>query len=231
VTRTGRRSAGVPLDVNSDRDPDWLDQDDYGTILRQDAVWAPLPPDLEQRVMRELADRPVGTVVPLPSQRDSVSSPRPDRARWRRPGPRRLALVAAAAAVAGVVAGGALGSTLGRPADPDATLRLAATPLGGAAAADVEVRDTPSGFELKLDLRGLPPAAPGTYYEGWVVGERGAVAIGTFHLREGAQDVVLWSGVDLAAYPRVTVTLQREGGGPASSGQVLLAGEVPETHR
>ena len=43
--------------------------------------------------------------------------------------------------------------------------------------------------------------------------------------------MVLWSGVDLAAYRRVTVTLQREGGGPASSGQVLLAGDVPEALR
>jgi hypothetical protein len=33
-------------------DDGWFDRDGLGVILRQDAVWAPPPADLEQRVLR-----------------------------------------------------------------------------------------------------------------------------------------------------------------------------------
>ena len=37
---------------------------------------------------------------------------------------------------------------------------------------------------------------------------------------------MLWSGVDLERYPTLTVTLQQEGAGAESSGQVVLSGTV-----
>jgi len=48
--------------------------------------------------------------------------------------------------------------------------RSAAYPAaeGPAAVPVARVRDTPSGVAISLDVSGLPPAAPSTYYEGWV---------------------------------------------------------------
>jgi hypothetical protein len=106
-------------------------------------------------------------------------------------------------------------------------LELAGTSLAARAHADVELADTPSGAEFRLDVSGLPPAAPGTYYEGWLTGDRGWISIGTFHLHRGTKDVVLWSGVELADYPEIAVTVQNEGDGAKSSGRVVLRGEIP----
>ncbi len=54
------------------------------------------------------------------------------------------------------------------------------------------------------------------------------VPIGTFHAREGDGPIELWSGVDVADYPTMTVTIQQEGAGPESSGIVVLRGEIPQ---
>jgi hypothetical protein len=51
------------------------------------------------------------------------------------------------------------------------------------------------------------------------------------NLREGSRQVVLWSGVELTDYPKLTVTLQSEGAGPASSGRVVLTGDIPDQAR
>ena len=75
-------------------------------------------------------------------------------------------------------------------------------------------------------MHGLPPAEPGTYYQGWVKGDEGLVTVGTFHLRGGDDTIDLWSGVPLDRYPTLTVTLQEEGGGQESSGVVVLSGPV-----
>ena len=84
------------------------------------------------------------------------------------------------------------------------------------------------GFEIELDISGLPPAPAGSYYQGWLRNEDGdAVTIGTFHGREGTDDIILWSGVDIADYSALTVTIQQEGAGAESSGRVVLRGETP----
>ena len=88
------------------------------------------------------------------------------------------------------------------------------------------VEELGSGVAIELDVRGLPPAPPGTYYQGWVKGAEGLVTVGTFHLRGGDDTVELWSGVPLDRYPTLTVTLQDEGAGQESSGRVVLSGEV-----
>ena len=67
-----------------------------------------------------------------------------------------------------------------------------------------------------------PPA--GFYYQAWVKGDKGLVPIGTFHTGEG--EVTLWSGVPLSQYHTITVTLEEEGGDPASSGKRVLVGEL-----
>jgi hypothetical protein len=80
---------------------------------------------------------------------------------------------------------------------------------------------------IALDIRDLPPAPEGFYYQGWVRNEEGeTVTIGTFHMRAGDSTVTLWSGVPVEEYPTLTITLQEEGAGPESSGQVVLRGSI-----
>ncbi len=178
-------------------------------VLRQGAVWADPPADLERRVLAATTGNRVTAL--FGSRR------------------RRTGVLLAAAAVVTLIAGFLVTGALGSSGSPD--LELAGTPLAARAHAVVELADTPSGAELELDVTGLAPAPPGTYYEGWVTGRRGWVSIGTFHLRRGAEDVVLWSGVSFADYPRVVVTIQNEGGGAKSSGRIVLQGDVPEQLR
>jgi len=106
---------------------------------------------------------------------------------------------------------------------------LAGTELAPGASAEATVRATPTGVAVTLRVDGLAPAPPGSYYQVWVSGPAGSVPIGTFHLRGGAADepIELWSGVDRAAYPEITVTLEPEDGDPASSRRRVLAGTLP----
>ncbi|MGH3175770.1 MAG: anti-sigma factor, partial [Streptosporangiaceae bacterium] len=129
-----------------------------------------------------------------------------------------VALLAAASVVIGIVV------TRG-PATTDVV--LAGTRLAPAASATAKLHATPSGLAIELDLSGLPPSAPGYYYQAWMKGPRGLVTIGTFHLRGGPGTVELWSAVSLTDYPAITVTREPEDGNPASSGQVVLTNRHP----
>jgi hypothetical protein len=124
-----------------------------------------------------------------------------------------VALLAAAAVVISLVV------TRG-PATSDVV--LAGTRLAPGASATAQLHTTPSGLAIELDVSGLPPSPPGSYYQAWMKGPRGLVTIGTFHLRGGPGTVELWSAVSLADYPAITVTREPEDGNPASSGQVVL---------
>ncbi|MFJ7305882.1 anti-sigma factor [Streptomyces sp. NPDC099088] len=187
-------------------------------ILRQEAVWADLPADFEEKVMHEIRGGPTA-VVPIHRRKRQFAIFRGNR----------FALAASVALLGLSVGIGA--SVLDNPQGANRHVELAASPLAPDSRADVALSDTPSGVKVELDLHGLPPAPVGSYYEGWVTGDRGMVAIGTFHLRHGTKNVILWSGVELADYPKISVTLQKEGGGPASSGRVMLVGHVPEDLR
>ncbi len=104
---------------------------------------------------------------------------------------------------------------------------LEGTDLAPTATAAAEVSETPLGTRIVLDVSGLPPAEPGTYYEAWMrTGPEEGVSAGTFHLRGGDGDIELWSGVTLDDYPLITVTIQPEGES-ASSGVVVLIGRLP----
>jgi hypothetical protein len=103
---------------------------------------------------------------------------------------------------------------------------VAGTELAPGASAVATVEDTGSGVSIELDVSGLPPAEPGTYYQAWVKGPDGLVTVGTFHMRGGDDKVDLWSGVPLDRYPTLTVTLQDEDAGQESSGRVVLSGDV-----
>ncbi|WP_433018171.1 anti-sigma factor [Kribbella sp. CA-294648] len=186
-------------------------------ILRSGSVWAAVPDGLEQRVLNELVSGVAAPSQPAEPRLESVP-----RARERRRIPRWTVLAVAA----GVLVASGVGVMVLRP-DPREVNLAAPGVAGGSVQATAEVHETPSGAEITLKTRGLRPAPPGHYYQGWLAGAAGSVTIGTFHLRDGTDDVVLWSGVAVRDYPRITVTLQIEGAGPQSSGVLVLRGQIP----
>jgi anti-sigma-K factor RskA len=188
--------------------------------LRQQELWVDPPADLEDRTLAalraELDTRPTPRVDELAVARERRSR----RQRWA-----AILVAGAAAVVLGVVATVAITGN-NQPAPTVAI--LAGTELAPNAAGRANITPTASGFEIKLDISGLPSAPAGSYYQGWLRNEAGnAVTIGTFHGREGTDDIILWSGVDIVDYPTLTVTVQQEGAGPESSGRVVLRGQIP----
>jgi Anti-sigma-K factor rskA len=101
------------------------------------------------------------------------------------------------------------------------------TELAPSAGGTATLRETGSGWWIRLDLAGLPPAPKDTYYQGWVWRNGEGVSIGTFHNRDGTYPIVLWAGVDVAEYPSIWVTLQDEGAGPEASDRLMMTAEIP----
>jgi hypothetical protein len=192
----------------------------FRDLLADDAVWAEPSPTGVDDLLAAIQTESGGTVPAAPATAPAAQPRVPSRRRSR-----RLTLVAAAAgivAVAGVV------GILVRSADDGAgqDFAVAGTELAPNASGVGTVEETGSGVSIELDVSGLPPAEPGTYYQAWVKGPDGLVTVGTFHMRGGDDHVDLWSGVPLDRYPTLTVTLQQEGAGQESSGRVVLSGEV-----
>jgi hypothetical protein len=188
----------------------------FRDLLADDAVWAePSPTGVDDLLAAIDAEAGVGATTGAATARPARSRPRS----------RRLMLVAVAAGV--VVLAGVVGALV-RSADENEsqTFAVAGTELAPDASAVASVDETGSGVAIELDVRDLPPAEPGTYYQAWVKGSEGLVTVGTFHMRGGDDKVDLWSGVPLDRYPTLTVTLQQEGGGQDSSGQVVLSGDI-----
>ena len=187
------------------------DLDALASMLGSAAVWDDPAPGIEDALVAEIsgeiADRPHAPAPPGRSDR------------------RHLRLLGAAA-VLFLVAGIGIAVLFG--GDDDATVvALAGTDLAPGATAEAELEDLASGLRVVLDVSDLPPAEPGTYYQGWVRTEDGdAVTIGTFHMRGGDAEIELWAGVSSVDYPILTVTIQEEGAGPASSGMVVLRGRL-----
>ena len=177
-------------------------------LLADPDGWAEPPPGLLDQVLAGVDSER--------SRGPAAGPPRPRMRRTVRAG--AAALLAAAAVVIGIVV------TRG-PATTD--VALAGTRLAPAASATARLHATPSGLAIDLDVSGLPPSAPGYYYQAWMKGPRGLVTIGTFHLRGGQGAVELWSAVSLTDYPAITVTREQEDGNPASSGQVVLTNRHP----
>jgi Anti-sigma-K factor rskA len=144
------------------------------------------------------------------------------------PAPRRPWLLAAGAvaAIALLVIG--VASALDDPI-AETVVAMSGTDLAPAAAGIASLRPTPSGWYIRLDVHGLPAAPEGSYYEGWVWSDdHEGVSIGTFHFRSGEDTVVLWSGVSVADYPSIWVTLETEDEGPEASDQIMMKGRVEE---
>ena len=189
----------------------------FRDLLAEDAVWAePSPTGVDDLLAAIEAEPGCRVAAATPAARPRTRSPGRSR---------RLMLVAAAA---GIVALAGLVGILVRSADDGGgqDFAVAGTELAPRASAVATVEETGSGVTIELDVRDLPPAEPGTYYQAWVKGPGGLVTVGTFHMRGGDDKVELWSGVPLDRYPTLTVTLQQEGAGQESSGRVVLSGDV-----
>ncbi|MDP9494442.1 MAG: anti-sigma factor [Actinomycetota bacterium] len=141
---------------------------------------------------------------------------------------RRPLLVAAVSVAAIALAVFGIMSILDAPI-AETVVAMTGTDLAPSASGIASLRPTPSGWYIGLDVSGLPAAPEGSYYEGWVWSDDDhGVSIGTFHLRDGDDAVVLWSGVNVAEYPVIWVTLEDESEGPEASDQLVMTGRAEE---
>ena len=114
-------------------------------------------------------------------------------------------------------------------ADKEIVVAMTGTEIERGAGGQAAVGPSGSGWWIRLDATGLPPAPEGSFYEGWVWSDEGdGVSIGTFHLRGGDTPVTLWSGVEMAEYPSIWVTLEQEDDGPEASDLVVMTGRMPD---
>lgn len=193
-------------------------------LLADESTWAEPEPGGADALLAAIRSMPPAEAAPAPEPEPLPGAVVPLAPRRRR---RPWVLAAAAMVVAVVGAVGVVVALSREEADEGREVAIGGTELAPDASATAVVEQTPSGVAIELDVRGLPPSEPGTYYQGWVRAEDGrTVTIGTFHVRGGDDVVELWSGVDVDEYPTLTVTLQEEGAGPASSGRVVLTGRI-----
>ncbi|HEY5890491.1 MAG TPA: anti-sigma factor [Acidimicrobiia bacterium] len=200
---TDDRSAGYLADWEGHPSGQSEKLDATRAILREPKTWADPPADVEANVIASIRDESVKTV-------DTS---------WRGWVP-RLAGVAAvtliAVALMAIWPTGTRIDLIGTEAMPQAA---------GVATLDA----TDSGWSIGVSLTDLPPAEPGTYYEGWVWSDEGeGVSIGTFHLRGGNDPVTLWAGVDVNDYPSIWISVQTEGAGNEVSDQIVMRGRLTD---
>lgn len=186
-----------------------------GHFLSDPMVWAEPPPTVRAAVFSAIEPH----LWPAPS---TAPAPRASLLRrWR---------TSAVSALVGVAVTAVVGIVVYLPDGQSSTTHRAVTLKGTAlapeATAEARIKHTQSGVELLLNIHRLPPAGPDEYYQGWLKGPAGSVTVGTFHMRGESERVVLWSGVEIEEYPTMTVTLQKKGAGPKSSGMVYLAGDT-----
>lgn len=200
----------------------------FADVLRSASTWESPPPGLDGRVLaaiRSAPPPPAEFEQAAPSTSRAGASRRAATPRWWFP---------AVAAAAAVVAFGA-GLVLGNGGDDDgddaagaiAEFALSGTDRAPEAGAAGHVFDRGAGYAIRLEMVGLAPAPDGEYYEGWLGDADGAlVSVGTFHMRNGDDTVVLWSGVPIARYRTLIVTAEVEDTDPAASEEVVLEGEL-----
>lgn len=182
------------------------------SVLSRKETWSEPPPEVADQVIAAIS------AEKRPADLEPVARSR----RW----PLVAAVSTGAAAVVIAIMG-----MLGVFSSPDQqVLAIEGTDLQPSATGEASIRESGAGWWIRLELDDLPAADQGTYYEGWVWNDDGqGVSIGTFHLRGGDQQVILWSGVDPANYPSIWVTLEDEDGNPAASERIVMRGRQPES--
>ena len=180
-------------------------------VLSTDATWAEPPPQVADGLLAALAVE----AAPMPAVNEQRSG------RW--------ALVLAGAGSLVAIAALVLGSVSVIQDEGDNVVAMSGTELEAAALGEAAFGPNEAGWWIRLDVTGLPPAPEGSYYEGWVWSDDGeGVSIGTFHLRGEDMPIVLWSGVPLADYPSIWVTLESEDDGPEASELIVMTGRISQ---
>ncbi len=198
--------------------------DGLRSLLADPALWAEPDPSLQQRVV----DGITAAALAAPESAPPPAAPVTDLTQRRSKRVRYVILAAAAAVLLAVGIGVAvnLGGSGSQPEQFAAA--LTATPLAPGAKGNATLTKTPGGWRIQINATGLPRRDSGAYYEAWLKNAAGVlVPIGTFNQPE---NVTLWSGVPPDAFPTLTVTRQRVGGGEDSSGQVVLVGATKRVH-
>jgi Anti-sigma-K factor rskA len=186
------------------------DLDDLRALLADPAVWAEPSSTLEDRVVAAVTQASAGAAI-------TRGAAQPDGRNQRRGRLITAGLVAAAAIIVALVL--VLGG-----AKPPVQFRAAlqGTALSPGASGQATLTKMTGGWRVTLHATGLPRLANGRFYEAWLKSPKGVlVAIGTFNQ---PTNITLWAGVPPTSFPTITVTRQRAGGGPASSGERVLIG-------
>ena len=207
--------------------------DEVRAMLADEAMWEEPAPDLEDRVVAAVAAASAGSAgsggsaasaspgtddLGQARQAREASRSRRGRAAW-------MLAAAAVALVAGVLVGIGLDSR--DSATESLTVALSGTELAPDARGSAELSRFESGWRVRLDVSGLPRRDDGDFYEAWLRSpDDTLVSVGTFN--EADDDLVLWSGVSPRDFPALTVTRESDDGDPASSGERVLTGELPQ---
>jgi hypothetical protein len=191
--------------------------DELRGLLASPAAWAEPSADLEDRVVSAIAEQ-AATRRARPRERRL-----PLRLRWRWSRPAyALGGLAAAAAVAAIAV--VLATNNSSPPPQQFAMIVSGTGLAPDAKGSATLTKTGSGWRIELAATGLPRLEGGRYYEAWLKsGADTLVPVGTFN---DARNVTLWAGVPPPEYPSFTVTRQRAGASPASSGERVLTGAI-----
>jgi hypothetical protein len=194
--------------------------DELRGLLGSTAAWAEPSADLEDRVVTAIAQEAAARPASPGVRRAALLRP---RWRWRLSRPAfAFGGLAAAAAVAVIAIVLATSNSSSPP--QQLAMVVSGTPLAPDARGSATLTKTASGWRIELAASGLPRLAGGRYYEAWLKSRAGVlVPVGTFN---DARKVTLWAGVPPPEYPSFTVTRQRAGASPASSGERVLTGAI-----
>jgi hypothetical protein len=223
------------------REPvDQMDLDTASAVvaqLRVASTWIEPPADLRATVLaralaaddpQPLAEQPdpADLTQARPTEPAAAEPSAPDNVRPLVPRRRRqlrwTVPIAAVAAVAFTFSVLTIEHALEDQPAKGQTYLASGTSLAPEAGARVSVAAAAAGFSVVVDAHDLPAAAPGSYYIAWLSGPKGSVPIGSLHARKSRRPITMWSGVDPAAYPDFTMTLQQEGQPPTRSKLVVL---------
>ena len=137
-------------------------------------------------------------------------------------------VLAAAAAVVGLIAGSAATATIiNRPESVQVVASAALDPIGDAGVSGTAVIEQVSGAtQLKVTVPDLPAAEDG-YYEVWMATADTATMVAIGNLNPGETAVyTLPTGMDLAAFPVVDVSLEHFDGDPGHSVTSVVRGTL-----
>jgi hypothetical protein len=194
--------------------------DELRGLLAEEAIWEQPDPLLEDRVVAAIAAEAPGPPAEAPAAR-RVSRRRP---LFQRPAFAFGSLAAATAAVVAI----AIAVSGSGPARTQFAMVVSGTNLAPSAQGSATLTKAASGWRIELSASGLPHLANGRYYEAWLKNAAGVlVPVGTFN---DARQVTLWAGVPPTEYPALSVTRQKAGANPASSGERVLTGTISAKH-